>query len=68
MPSVYASLFVPFNLEALGFVWNPFAADWEDGFYKLQQFHSRESHCRVPQSHKEDGFRLGQWVANLKRA
>ena len=49
----------PTRLEALGFVWDPIAEAWEEGFSKLQQFHAREGHCRAPQSHKEDGHILG---------
>ena len=50
------------RLDALGFVWDPFAAQWEEGFRFLQLFCQREGHCRVPISHREQGYRLGQWV------
>jgi hypothetical protein len=29
------------RLDALGFVWDPFKEDWEEGFSKLQQFHQK---------------------------
>jgi hypothetical protein len=50
------------RLDELGFIWDPFEADWEEGFSYLKLYKEREGHCRVPQSHKENGFRLGQWV------
>jgi hypothetical protein len=37
-------------------------AIWEEGLRHLAAFRSRKGHCRVPQSHVENGFRLGQWV------
>src|SRR5262249_45292844 len=55
------------RLEELGFVWNALVADWEDGFAALQQFRQREGHCRVPQGHLEQGFRLGQWVSRQRQ-
>jgi len=56
------------RLDALGFVWNPLAADWEEGFSYLQRFHQREGHCRVPQRHREEGYRLGQWVSVQRKS
>lgn len=50
------------RLDALGFVWDPFTAQWEEGIHFLEIFHQREGHCRVPQNHREQGYRLGQWV------
>ncbi len=50
------------RLDALGFVWDARTAQWEEGFRYLQLFHQREGNCRVPQLHREQGFRLGQWV------
>ena len=54
------------RLEELDFAWDPFAAAWEHGFSMLQQFKAREGHCKVPQTHKEDGFALGQWVGGQR--
>ena len=55
------------RLDALGFVWDILTARWEEGFSFLARFHQREGHCRVPQSHHEQGFRLGLWVAVQRR-
>jgi hypothetical protein len=56
------------RLDDLGFVWDPNTEAWEEGFSKLQQFKDREGHCKVPQSFKEEGFRLGQWVGMQRSA
>jgi superfamily II DNA or RNA helicase len=50
------------QLDELGFVWDPFETDWAEGFRYLTIYREREGHCRVPATHKENGFRLGQWV------
>ena len=50
------------RLQELGFVWDPLAALWEEGFAHLSAYKAREGHCRVPNAHVENGFRLGQWV------
>jgi hypothetical protein len=50
------------ELDKVGFVWNPFEADWEEGFRCLTMYKEREGHCRVPQAHNEKGFGLGSWV------
>jgi hypothetical protein len=51
------------RLEALpGWEWEPMDARWEEGFTRLQEFVEREGHARVPSTHKERGYRLGQWV------
>jgi hypothetical protein len=36
--------------------------DWEEGFEALERYHARESDCRVPHLHQENGYPLGQWV------
>jgi len=51
------------QLDRLGFILDPLEADWEDGLNFLKSYKNREGHCRVPQRHKEDGYRLGQWVS-----
>ncbi len=50
------------RLNALGFIWDRLAAQWEKNFAALEKFHRREGHCRVPSEHKEDGLRIGGWV------
>src|SRR5262249_14092792 len=55
------------RLDALGFVWDVLAAQWEEGFSYLKVFKRREGHCRVPDKYKENAYRLGQWVANERQ-
>jgi len=51
------------RLENLsGWVWVYRDADWEEGFTTLQACVKREGNAQVPQSHVEDGIRLGHWV------
>ena len=50
------------RLDELGFVWDPFKSDWEQGFSYLKMYKDREGHCRVPFKHKEGEYRLGGWV------
>jgi hypothetical protein len=45
-----------------GWAWDMRDAFWEEGFAHLQRFVEREGHARVPQTTREDGFRLGSWV------
>jgi Helicase associated domain len=54
------------RLNELGFVWEPHKTDWEEGFRHLVIYKEREGHCRVPDRHMEDGFRLGQWVSHQR--
>jgi superfamily II DNA or RNA helicase len=55
------------RLDELGFVWDPHEADWEEGFSYLKAYTEREGHCRVPISHVEDSFRLGEWVGTQRQ-
>jgi hypothetical protein len=50
------------RLNELGFVWDPYAADWEEGFRYLKIYRERTGHCVVPVNHKENGYPLGYWV------
>ena len=54
------------RLDELGFIWNPFATDWEKGFLHLKAYKQRKGDCLVPHAYKENGYRLGQWV-NVQR-
>ncbi len=54
-------------LEALpGWSWDPFADRWEQAYAALVNFTEREGHARVPNSHIEDGVRLGKWVTHQR--
>ena len=55
------------RLDAIEFVWDGRNHYWEDGFTALVKFKTREGHCRVPSSHVEDKFKLGQWVTTKRR-
>jgi hypothetical protein len=56
------------QLDAIGFEWDPFETDWAEGFRYLTIYKKREGHCRVPATHKENGFRLGGWVRKQRHA
>ena len=56
------------RLEALGFVWDQLAAQWEEGFRELSAYHQEHGNCDVSQSHITDtGFKLGLWVSNQRQ-
>ena len=54
------------QLDQLGFVWDPFGADWEEGFRYLTMYKEREGHCRVSAKHHEDSFPLGTWISKQR--
>jgi len=54
------------RLDSIGFSWNPYTEDWESGFSALQKFKNREGHCRVPLTHIEKDFTLGNWVSKQR--
>jgi hypothetical protein len=54
-------------LRAIGFVWNVREQFWEQNFAALLKFKRREGHCFVPTDHRENGLKLGWWVATLRR-
>jgi len=54
------------RLEALGFEWDPFSAQWEEMFARLVKFKERAGHCQVPGGWKEDP-QLAKWVERQRR-
>jgi superfamily II DNA or RNA helicase len=51
------------RLDALGFIWDPNEALWEEGFEYLRAYVNEHGHCRVPAKHlTADGYPLGRWV------
>jgi superfamily II DNA or RNA helicase len=56
------------RLDALGFVWDVLAEQWEEGFQHLTAFVREHEHCRVKATYvTADGFALGQWVKVQRR-
>ena len=56
------------RLDCVGFVRNASESRWEKGFAALAKFKARKGHCRVPWRHTEGKFKLGQWVAQQRKA
>jgi superfamily II DNA or RNA helicase len=54
------------RLDDIGFIWDPHAEAWEEGFSNLLQFKETEGHCRVARSIKLKGFNLGSWVGTQR--
>jgi Helicase associated domain len=55
------------RLDKLGFVWDPYAAQWEEGYAHLQAFVRQHGHCSVLGDHKTTGgYQLGSWVKNQR--
>ena len=53
------------RLEALGFEWDPYTADWERSFDALKTFKEEHGDCRVPQLYKPNKV-LGKWVMSQR--
>ena len=51
------------ELEAFpGWAWDAIKSQYQEGLEQLKKFVKREGHARVPNSHIEENFKLGQWV------
>ena len=56
------------ELEGIGFLWNPKAQQWEEGFTHLTAHKDRFKHINVTIRHKtEGGFGLGAWCNNQRQ-
>jgi hypothetical protein len=55
------------RLDDIGFIWDPHAEAWKEGFAKLLQFKEREGHCSVPTGLIVDEFKLGVWNRNQRK-
>ena len=51
------------GLNELGFIWDPYEYDFQEGLGYLKAYKRKHGDCRVPRKFKtEDGFILGAWV------
>ena len=64
------SLELATRLEGIsGWVWDPYAADFEEGFAHLERYVAEHGDARMRQDFIDtDGFRLGQWVGARRLA
>ena len=56
------------KLDSIGFDWAPVTETWDESFNALKKFRDREGHCRVYQSHIEDGVKLGSWINRQRQS
>ena len=52
--------------ELPGWTWDPRADQWEAGFSRLKDYVEQSGDARVPSSYTVDGYRLGNWVTNVR--
>jgi hypothetical protein len=54
-------------LEAVGFIWDQLAADWEEGFKETLEYKNQHGEPNAPRSYiSSSGFRLGQWLSRQR--
>ncbi|MFF7249837.1 Helicase associated domain protein [Embleya sp. NPDC008237] len=56
------------KLVMLGMVWSHPDAAFEDGLAVARRWAQRHGHLAAPQGAFQDGVRIGQWLANQRRA
>ena len=57
------------RLEALGFVWDPNDAAWDESYRRLEAYRAEHGDCLVPRGYvTPDGDKLGTWVNRQRRA
>ncbi len=56
------------RLEALGFIWDPLAQQWEEGFKELSAYKDTHGHANPPQSYiTNTKYQLGTWCNTNRR-
>jgi hypothetical protein len=50
-----------------GWTWQPREDDFQRGLALVRRFATREGHARVPERHRERGFKLGRWVGRQRQ-
>ncbi|MDB2644313.1 helicase associated domain-containing protein, partial [Luminiphilus sp.] len=57
------------RLNRIGFIWDPYEQQWEEGFSALKQYYAEHGDCLVPLRYATpSGFKLGNWVSNQRKA
>ncbi|MDC0489108.1 Helicase associated domain protein [Amylibacter sp.] len=55
------------KLNSIGFSWDPYQEDWDQGFYYLGKYKMLEGDSNAPRGYKLDGFNLGDWVGTQRK-
>jgi superfamily II DNA or RNA helicase len=55
------------SLSEVGFSFSLNEGKWEEGLRKLKTYKALFGNCLVPQRYMMEGFKLGYWVANLRK-
>ena len=56
------------RLEEIGFQWQVFESQWEDGYKHAEEFFLKHGNLEVSKRYvSEDGFRLGLWIYTQRR-
>lgn len=57
------------QLDALGMMWDVLTAQWESNYLAATRYYIEHGDLLVPVDYKtEDGFSLGHWIRNVRRA
>lgn len=57
------------KLNAIGMIWDAMEAKWEQHFAQAKDYYKEHGDLNIPSSFRtDDGFLLGMWVANQKKA
>jgi superfamily II DNA or RNA helicase len=55
------------RLDELDFIWSVYEHQFSVGLNALSEYQKKYGDCLVPAKHVQDGFRLGNWVQNLRK-
>ena len=57
------------RLNSIGMRWDAFDAKWEKRFAQAQQYYLEHGDLQIPATYRaEDGFGLGMWIVNQRKA
>ncbi|MDB2644938.1 Helicase associated domain protein, partial [Luminiphilus sp.] len=55
------------RLNRIGFIWDPYEQQWEEGFSALKQYYAEHGDCLVPQKYvTPSDLKLGRWVRSQR--
>ena len=55
------------HLEGIGFIWDALGEKWAKGLSALEEYKNQHGDCLVPNGAIVNGYKLGGWVAELRK-